>query len=178
MIIGRPLDDPEFISRLRAICNDFTSRSRRSGLRQRLWAKTDGKCIVCGKALGMRSVIGHGSSRETWAQTYLPLERAIECANREENLFLMHSGCNSKLGPLDIDEYLENPETALRKSAKLPEGRKAHPPTNYKAFTLWLTPQQRNKIERRADQLSERLTKRVSANDVIRMLIDGLITWK
>lgn len=114
MLIGRPKSEIE--ARSKIINGKFSRVRQRPGLHDRLRQRFSGLCIICQKSLDKKPtpdafrnklVVDHIIAVYVWAESYLPIERACEYANAETNLALVHHGCNTRKGSVDLEEFLE-----------------------------------------------------------------------
>ncbi len=106
MIFGRPKHETD--ERIRLIRLAFKTDA---DLRERLWNRQSGTCVICRVGLPYSNdpflVVDHTHPIVQYAVSPLSIERAIELANDEDNLAIVHSDCNSAKNAWDLEELHE-----------------------------------------------------------------------
>lgn len=107
MIIGRPKID--VVARVRAIREAYQRRwepnaKARQSFRLKLFERQRGLCALCGEPMYLYTHVDHATSIDTYAHSNLPLDEAIQLANDECNLILVHDMGNLRKGTRDLDE--------------------------------------------------------------------------
>jgi 5-methylcytosine-specific restriction endonuclease McrA len=114
----------EIERRTKLIRADFGRVARTIGLREELFNKQSGRCLLCSRLpldewgptdwelQGWDSVVSaldHFVSAVSFASRLdLTDEEAVSLANRKENLVLLHPSCNVVKGARDIEEIVED----------------------------------------------------------------------
>jgi hypothetical protein len=110
MILSRP--QSEYEERVRLIERYFQRVKNDSELRERLWNKTSGVCIVCKVGLPYSDdpflSIDHAIPIYIWAHSTLDTDVVAVLANDERGLHLVHADCNSAKRDRDLEELLED----------------------------------------------------------------------